>query len=71
MAGEGEHKLIDFIRKSQTDVNLSHCIYGNDADLINLALTLNRPKIAILRENNKAFSFLYLSKLRDYMELEF
>ena len=34
--GEGEHKLMEFIRgwkqSSDYDINESHCIYGNDSD---------------------------------------
>lgn len=68
--GEGEIKIIDYIR-NDTDENVSHCVYGNDADLINLLLITGKPKIAILREMKGQYSMLYLSKLRDYFEIEF
>lgn len=52
--GEGEHKIIDFIRgwkqSPDYDINESHCIYGNDSDLILLSLTLHLPHTIILRE---------------------
>jgi 5'-3' exonuclease len=54
--GEGEHKILDWIRgwkqSSDFDINESHCIYSNDADLIFLGLSLHIPKVVILREEN-------------------
>jgi 5'-3' exoribonuclease 1 len=47
--GEGEHKIFDYIRKSDSSVNKTHCIYGLDADLIMLSLC-SKVKMYLLRE---------------------
>ena len=49
VAGEGEHKAIQFIRKRK-DLGESYILYGMDADLINLALGSPAEKIYIVRE---------------------
>jgi 5'-3' exonuclease len=50
-AGEGEHKFVNFIRDlpHTEKINSSHCMYGNDGDLVMLALAAHVPNIFIFR----------------------
>jgi len=53
--GEGEHKIIDYIRNWRRSSDYSpdavHAICGQDADLIMLGLSLHEPRVIILREH--------------------
>ena len=66
--GEGEHKILQFLRNSNLSADVS-VIYGLDADLLFLSLALKKNNIYLMREtsqmevskNKHAEGFSYLS----------
>ena len=65
--GEGEHKVMNHIRSVKIGRDEKICIYGLDADLIMLALTLVDNRVWLIRENmhvgkgDRSGDFLYVS----------
>jgi len=66
--GEGEHKLINFIRRHPNRMKgNSFCIYSADADLIMLGLATQEERFYIIRENiyNKHLKQNFLVDLQE------
>lgn len=60
--GEGEHKIMDFIREGYATGKAAHVFYGMDADLIMLSLLCNLDNVYLMREDIR--DVLSISNLR-------
>lgn len=84
--GEGEHKIMTYLRSVQHLSSDRFCIYSPDADMILLGLVTHFPHVIILRETGHhnddvaprgyecerpSFDLIFLSVLREYFQLEF
>ena len=72
--GEGEHKILDFVRdwkeSKNFDINETHCFYGNDSDLVVLALATHLPYVMVLREEQELFQRKVISQINNRREDE-
>jgi len=75
--GEGEHKLLNYIKNN---INDTHLIYGLDADLFFLALSSGVSNIYLLREsteinkyenNNEIFKFINIDIMKELIFITF
>ncbi|ORX91560.1 putative 5-3 exonuclease [Basidiobolus meristosporus CBS 931.73] len=52
--GEGEHKILEFLRNASESSDYSpdhrHCLYGSDSDLIILGLLSHEPNFVVMKE---------------------
>ncbi|KCZ82475.1 hypothetical protein H312_00133 [Anncaliia algerae PRA339] len=51
--GEGEQKILDFMRKQKSYQNFNHMIYSPDADLILLSLFFHETNVYLMRNNHR------------------
>jgi 5'-3' exonuclease len=73
--GEGEHKIMEFIKQQRTnylyDPNTRHCVYGLDSDIMLLALMTHEPHFKVARktlikeQTSAKHTFICLDIFRD------
>mmetsp|Transcript_61626 Transcript_61626/g.98180 ORF Transcript_61626/g.98180 Transcript_61626/m.98180 type:complete len:910 (-) Transcript_61626:83-2812(-) len=80
--GEGEHKILDFIRniryRGDYQANSKHVLFSNDADMIFLTLLLHEPNAYLMRDIpnkhkgifNTKYNLVHFKKLTKYLSLD-
>ncbi len=68
--GEGEHKIIPYMRKIKAGKDDVFSIYGLDADLIILAMDTYQKKIVLLREPQKSYHEIKLYSGVEFLYLD-
>ena len=77
--GEGEHKILNYIRTNSLDLEGNKVIYGLDADLIMLALVSHQKNIYLLRERTEynienttnEYIYLQIDPLKEHIIQQF
>lgn len=68
--GEGEHKIMDYMRALPGAREMSHCMFGPDGDLIMLTLAAHLPKMYLFRSdqyNPGQYDLLDMGMIREYL----
>ena len=70
VAGEGEHKIMDYIRELPytEKMNSSHCMFGPDGDLLMLTLSAHVNNISLFREDqldSSVYHLIDMSRVRN------
>lgn len=68
--GEGEHKIMEILRKLPKNKEDTYVIHGLDADLIFLSIGLERDNIHLLREMKDTIGYLNITELKNKLFLE-
>ena len=67
--GEGEHKILQYLRRKSKNNSEYECIYGLDADLIMLSMISGRNNIYLFRENyENSYDIVNIKILKDCLE---
>lgn len=62
--GEGEHKIMDFMRNlPDIEKDKIHCMFGPDGDLIMLTLAIRFPKMLLFREDAFAPGYAHILEM--------
>lgn len=68
--GEGEHKIMDFLRYSKRGglftPTTTHCVYSPDADVILLTLALNIENICVIKEDTTVLPSMHWTATSTY-----